>query len=224
MVDEEDQANASQRRRRCFMAEELQYQEEAEKESLQIRVHRLEERLQVYEKIDKRIAEHAVSNLNCFRIYLVVFSIFFTGFGIIMATIGWYGKTTLSEARDLVKNLEGQVDQAQQTLENLKSKDKFYEDRLSSLNKKVENIRTISSDVDLDKDGSGILIGGYDLLVMIKTTIDYLKKNDALTDDQIDSIIDRSSPLSPEAALHERGIILTEGFVETGARRIVDKH
>jgi len=152
-----------------------------EKEDLEQRLARLEERLEIYEKIDKKIKDAAVDNLSGFRVYLTVLSVILTLLTIMIAGLSVWGTASLREAKETI------IDS----------------------NRKVDNL---GAKVRLSEHGSGILLGGYDVVVLNRALLETLKEKKLLNSEEISEIMEVSRPRSVNDLLTERGIVSMEKF------------
>jgi hypothetical protein len=183
-----------------------------ETQNLEQRVAHLEDRLKIYEEIDEKINRHNVSSMNTFRAFLSAMSIVIALAAIILAAAAFWGTTTLFEASRI-------LDDANRKSEELQVRITAMDGTLAETTRKVANIET---DVSLSEDGSGILLGGYDVIVMNKALMDILQKKGIISEVEREQVIQTSIPKNDDGRRKERGLIYLEQTIVTDEPPIIE--
>jgi len=205
------------------------------------RLSKLEERLEVYESIDKKLAKHSVDTLSCFRAYLAIFSIIITVFGLGLAALGIYGTFSVLQARDLMKSVEADRKMAEETLKNIQNeladteaKNKMAEENMQIIQTKLrdtekalantrQKVQNIQLNVSLEKEGSGVLLAGYDVVLLNKALMKKLEEKGLLTEAETRDIEEKSVPANADDFTKQRGVITMEGVAVSGHPPMTDK-
>lgn len=194
--------------------------------NLEQKVAHLEDRLQIYEEIDEKINRYNLGSMNTFRAFLAGMSFLISLAAIVIVLAGFSGMRTLSEASQVLDDankksaeLITELERSDETLQHLQAMVTVVEEKLADTTRKVANIET---DVNLSKDGSGILLGGYDVIVMNKALIDILQKKEIITEDEAAHIIQASIPEKVDDYARERGLIILEQSTYTDHPPIIE--